>query len=779
MKRTTVKKFIPQKEKNMNLNRLLSSKGSSMLIITLTDIGCYFVVTYLMNFVNNLGNISQAIRTGENTSDYLNLRNIIWYTGSNKLMFFFFFFVFVTILDAYMYYKLIVSYSEKYFNINQKGMARWTTIEEIKQQYKEIPEKDIIYRGNPGTIVAHFDGKLYIDTNINNTLVIGITRSGKGEMYIFPSIDVYSRAENKHSLIVCDPKMENYKSSKKTLENRGYDVYLLNLDNPLYSMGYNPLTLVIKFFKQGQDANAYSMARTFAYSIFHANENNNSEPIWKNTATDLFTALIIAVTKDLLALDEALNEMRMQAFEMKKIRFHQLSEEDKEKIRNKTKEWISEGIDIAADTRVNEIPEEIPFEYVNPHEKQIYIYNIIILFTELVRVKNPDDPNMSALDDYFNKRPLTDLAKLKYATIESAGYRTKGSVYTNMLSYLGTFIDENIGKMTAESSINLEDVGFGEKPIAIFIGTPDYDKSSHFIVSVLIRQLYFILSKRAVNAPNQKCKRPVRFILDEFGIMPAIEAMDELITVGNGKNIGFDLYVQSYAQIHKIYGDDAQTIIDNCANEVFIKSGDDETLEKLSKLLGTQTYIDVQRTGHKLSLKKTYMETPAEKPLMREDELMGLKEGECIVTRKLKRKDNRGKDIELTPIFNSIRTGTSFPFRHMYLKNSFPDPDTIPLKSVNQESREYIDLEKRVININEITKGIDQQIGMMPEITKFRDSDHFELIDKKLREVIGDDYMSIIEIHKDSSMARVLSAIENTPYLKENTKIAIRSIVSN
>lgn len=776
MKKTTVKNIVPDKKKTMNLNRLLARKQSVKVVLCFTDIGLYALLVYLANFIVNLDKIFNAMGAGEDTTKYLGLKYCLWYGGTNKTAFFIFFFVIAVALDIYLYYKFKISYSEEYFNVGQKGNARWTTIEEIKEQYKEIPEKDKAYPGSPGTIVAHFNGKIYLDTNINNTLIIGITRSGKGEMYIFPSIDVYSRAEDKHSLVVCDPKMENFKASKQTLIDRGYEVHLLNLDDPLHSMGYNPLTLVIKNFKQGNKSDAYSLARTFAYSIFHINKDGNGEPIWANTATDLFTALIIGITSDLLALDEALNEMRMDAFELKKNAFLDLDEEKRETARIFAKEKKEKGIDIIEDRSVKEIPSEYPFEYVTPHEQQINIFNIFILFTELVRIKDANNPNVSKLDEYFNKRPITDLAKLKYASIESSYERTKGSIYTNMLSYLGVFIDENIAKMTAESSIDLENIGFGEQPIALFLGVPDYDKSSHFIVSVMIRQLYFILSKKAVNAPNQKCKRPVRFIIDEAGILPPIEAMDEIVTVGNGKDIGFDFYVQSYEQIFKNYKDDAQTILENCANHVYIKSGDDETLEKISKRLGTETYIDVQRTGEKLSLKKTYMETPSEKPLLRPDELEGLKEGECVILRKLKRKDLQGNDIELTPIFNSKKTGTDFPFRYMYLTDTFPNPDTIPLRQVNTESREYIDLQKRVINIDEITSGLDKQTGMTPEITLYRESKYFDMIDKKLKEVLGEEYLQTLGLQRNASIAMVLSAIENTPYLKENTKMAIRSL---
>lgn len=776
VRNTKINKLAPKKNKNMNLNRLLGEKKSIIVALFGIDFLFYYIITYVANFVTNFATIFQSMG---NSKKYLGLHRGLWYAGPGKVIYYFSFLVVLFVLDLFLYYKFKVSFSEEYFNIGQKGNARWTTLDEIKKQYKEIPEKDLEYEGYPGTIVAHFDEKIYIDTNISNNLGIGITRSGKGECYILPSIDVYSRAEFKPSLIVTDPKMENYKSSKKTLEARGYEVHLLNLDDPLHSMGYNPLTLVISFFTRGDKANAYAIARTFAYSIFHSNDDGQSEPIWKNTATDLFTALIIAVTSDLLELDEALNEMRMQSYNVKQTTFSKLSEVEKVRIREEINILIESGEDVVTNPMISAIPDDIPFVYQRPHEKQINIYNIIILFTELVRQKNPINESLNKLDEYFNKRSTTDLAKLKYATVESASERTKGSVYTNMLSHLGTFIDENIAKMTADSSVNLEDVGFGDKPIAIFLGIPDYDKSSHFIASVFVRQLYFILAKRATNSENQKCRRNVRFILDEFGNMPPIEAMDEIITVSNGRGIGFDLWVQSYAQISKLYGDDAQTIIDNCANEIYIKSGDDETLEKISKMLGTQTYIDVQRTGSKLSLNRTFMETPSDRPLMRLDELKGLKEGECVVQRKLKRKDLQGKNIDTTPIFNNVNDGTEFLYRYMYLTDTFPNPDTYPLSSINTESREHIDLQERVINIEELLRGIDEQVGMKPEITFYRKSENFEVIDKKLREVIGEDYWDILGISQNASLALVISIIENTSLLKDKTKVAIKSLAEN
>lgn len=76
---------------------------------------------------------------------------------------------------------------------------------------------------------------------------------------------------------------------------------------------------------------------------------------------------------------------------------------------------------------------------------------------------------------------MMDRAKMKYASVEVTGDRTKGSIYSEMLSKLTLFTYQSLARMTAESTIDLESVGFGDRPKAIFIGVPDYDKSKNFL----------------------------------------------------------------------------------------------------------------------------------------------------------------------------------------------------------------------------------------------------------------------------------------------------------
>lgn len=115
-------------------------------------------------------------------------------------------------------------------------------------------------------------------------------------------------------------------------------------------------------------------------------------------------------------------------------------------------------------------------------------------------------------------------------------------------------INEKTGKtklkvIEGNEDLFIKSIDYFNKPIAIFMITPDYDSSNHVIASIFVRQLYFILAKGASLSKGGKCHREIIFMLDEFGNMPAIEGMANIITVCLGRNIRFNLIIQAYAQL--------------------------------------------------------------------------------------------------------------------------------------------------------------------------------------------------------------------------------------
>lgn len=685
--------------KLFRLNRFISSRYTVIIFLILLDILLFGAINYIVNVLSHAFDwfVTQEKISYGIINIFPNLATIGPLKGVYSLLF-----LCMIALDIVVLYQIHTSYSEKNFNVDQKGDSRWETLEEIQEEFLAIPEREKEYEGFPGTLMSRQDGIAYIERYPTNNLYIGITRSGKGEEHVFPNLDILTRASVKSSLIIGDPKLELYKSSKKTLEERGYKVYLFNLDDPLHSMGYNPLTIIKETYCSGDYADAEMLANSLSFSIFRPDECSGDEKYFAGAAAGLLAAMVLALIEDCIEEDKNTNRKRYELYKEKRAAYDRLPED----MRNAERiHYLQRSQDTSADlisaSYIDTIPPEIPFSELKVAENQINMFSIINIFSELAVINI--DQNNTALDLYFTTRPPMDRAKLKYLSTKVAGDRTKGSIYSTMSEKLLIFTYENIAKMTCDSSFNLRDLGFGEQPIALFFNTPDYDKSNHFLASVLIRQLYFVLAKAATREMSGKCLRPVKFLLDEFGNLPAIENMQGIITVCLGRNISFDLYVQDYMQLENLYDKTAAIIQSNCANTFYIMAGDTDTAERFSKMLGNKTVVDIQRSGHRLEFGKTFTETTIEQPLMNPAQLLRLQPGECVIHRRTKKMNSSGEPGELNPIFNSkhrntVAPGTYMKRRYEYLLNTFPNPDTISLESINTESREYINLSERVFN---------------------------------------------------------------------------------
>ncbi|EPZ61186.1 type IV secretory system Conjugative DNA transfer family protein [[Clostridium] sordellii ATCC 9714] len=203
--------------------------------------------------------------------------------------------------------------------------------------------------------------------------------------------------------------------------------------------------------------------------------------------------------------------------------------------------------------------------------------------------------------------------------------------------------------------------------------TPDYDKSNHILASIFVRQIYYVLAKKASLNDTSKCDREVIFNLDEFGNMPSIEGFANIITVCLGRGIRFNMIIQAYSQLKNLYGEDAPTIEGNCGNQIYIMTNEGETAKKFSELLGDKTIITNSRSGEVFSLNKSQTESLDARKLLKSDELMKLKEGETVVVRVIKRQDNNRNKIVSYPIYNNDEH--SMKYRYEYLDDYFDNQE--------------------------------------------------------------------------------------------------------
>ena len=727
--RHTLIEPLKDKQRTMKLNYLLANNYFMAGTIFALDLFLFFGVNYAVNVLRAL---PQQLR--QQTDPDLGIRNIFpdALSGAGLIVLF----LVILVFDAFLAYKMKVSFGEVDFNVGQKGTERFANEEEIKEQYLKIEKIETSYPGKPGILICRIGNDFYIDNTVVNNLVIGITRSGKGEMFVKSSLEIYTRAQHKPTLIINDPKLEHYKVFKRKLEQRGYIVRLLNCSNPLLSMGFNPIQLVIEFYRKKDYATAEMVANSFAFSYFNVDKATGEMRYFISAASDLCTAMILAAVTDAFRADELYNQERYERW----------------KLRRK---------------------EEGPFVYSRKNERCINLYSMVVNFGQLVTQPVDESGRRTMLDVYFEKRPANDRAKLRYLSTEVAPGKTKSGVFSEMLRELSVFTLHGVAAMTAESTLDFRELGFGDRPYAVFLATPSYDKSLYKLPTTFIRQMYYALGKEC-DEHTGKCARQVKCILDEAGNMPPIEMIETIVTMGLGQNISFDFYLQNYEQLTAVYGEEvAETIKGNCGNHIFIQTKSRKTANDFSEMLGTKSVVDVQRGGSKLSMDKYFTESIQDRPLLNANELLGLKEGECVIHRTMKRRDRAGKKIRPRPIFNSIENGHYLEYAYEYFPEEYKHPNTINLLDVCDESRGQIIPEERIWDLDQTFRML--QSGQV-EVVKLG-SLNFGKLDQMLIKLLGRNYMVQYGITRQMSVAEFVDLIGGIEGLSDIEKQMITEIV--
>ncbi|MCL2772742.1 MAG: type IV secretory system conjugative DNA transfer family protein [Oscillospiraceae bacterium] len=235
------------------------------------------------------------------------------------------------------------------------------------------------------------------------------------------------------------------------------------------------------------------------------------------------------------------------------------------------------------------------------------------------------------LNDYIANLPDEHLAKGIFGVAKIAPNRTRGSFYASALSTLQLFINQNIYSMTNTSDFILSETG--NKKQAVFIILPDEKTTFYSVASMFVKQQYAALIDNA-DKRGGRLKNRVNFILDEFGNFTVISDFTTMLTVGGGRGIRFNLFVQSLAQIEEKYGrESAQTIADNCHCWAYLKTTDDGTASKISKRLGHYTTSSYSRSSSLsgASSNSSSSMNLISRPLLTEDEIMRIERPHTLV----------------------------------------------------------------------------------------------------------------------------------------------------
>ncbi len=195
--------------------------------------------------------------------------------------------------------------------------------------------------------------------------------------------------------------------------------------------------------------------------------------------------------------------------------------------------------------------------------------------------------NKIPLADYMRRLPDNHPAKSVISISDIAPSKTRGSFYTSALATLKLFTTTSMYGITSNTDFELGQIG--EKKQAIFIILPDDKTVFYPIATLMITQLYETLVQQA-DKRGGRLKQRVNLLLDEFGNFAKISDFTAKLTVGGGRGIRFNLFIQAFAQLEEKYNKEvSETIKGNCQTWVYLQADDNQTLNEISEKLGTYT----------------------------------------------------------------------------------------------------------------------------------------------------------------------------------------------
>lgn len=281
-------------------------------------------------------------------------------------------------------------------------------------------------------------GVYFYDSRPVNTILIAITRGGKGQTVIEPSFDLWTREKKKWNIFTTDPKGELLAKFYYPATVRGMEVIQFNLMHPHLTNVFNPLINAVQQFRRNDPPKGTAIIDSIIETLFPENGE-----IWNPAAGNMFRRAVYMIMDDMIEKEKYLRYVGFR----------------------------------------DNIPQEITDAEINRVYSKLTLFNVYKLIGDLAsRISkdevfinvNPDDPPVSEKDlltlmfDAMAMLPKNDL-RTKAITANNAikqvasAPTTIAGIYATLLTGLSCYADDTaIALMSGglTDSFDITGVGF-------------------------------------------------------------------------------------------------------------------------------------------------------------------------------------------------------------------------------------------------------------------------------------------------------------------------------
>lgn len=513
--------------------------------------------------------------------------------------------LFSIILAFFLFVVASIVLSAHQKNQRIYGTARWARTKDLKelghlQRYGvvcgELEKADVYSKINPqkGNLVLHLRknlvtrkanvAPLICHSGATNTWMIAPTRSGKGVSTIIPTCLNYgipyykNRASGeisgRGSIVVFDPKGENFEASAGYRERFSIVIPFRPLDSKGETAHYNPINEI-----PDDPTTAFAWADMIGENFFSAEKAGGDETssYFNNRARDIFTAVVLHVR---FSKQIPWREKNMSTV-LKK--FSQKDDDAGEEI----DEDAAEGSDELLDELIHD-------DHGDP------------LINELIR-------NSAKR---AQKQPPKE----------------RGSTYSTIFSKISLFQDPLIAASTAYSDFSVDDFINSKNGISLYLIVP-YNHITRIapVFRMLINFMIKKFSDGTTNANSVKLKNPCLFLLDEFPVLGYFPEIAKNMGILAGYGVTFFIVSQSINQIVDVYGEN-HPFLDHCKTKIIYAPGNIKDARMISESIGNRSVlIDNISSNMSSTFGSNLSSQEVSVSLVNPDELAKLEFSRCIV----------------------------------------------------------------------------------------------------------------------------------------------------
>ena len=442
---------------------------------------------------------------------------------------------------------------EKLKNNNELGSARWSTIHEIKKNFKKENINKINESGFPIYFSKNIQ-KVWFDNQTPHWIHLGSTGSGKSVTSVIPSCSFIATAKKKKSVFITDPKGEIFSATSKMFKDNGYEVLTLDFRQPEYSNHINLLEPIIKEYElydkykqlseksndsqekidyENQSIIHFAEANQLVNDISKmiTDDNTSKEKFWNNSASDLLSGIIFLFLEDYL--DGKIKREQITLTSVKKFQNSSMTEENNTKLK---KYMESKSYDMKSKDK-------------------------------LLPILNISDTTYRSITSTFNER-------------------------------MTLYDDINVENLTSNSDFDFDYLG--KKPTVLYCCIPDESKIYYSLVSIIVSLIYKSLVILSNEQENKRLPVDLVFMLDEFANTPPLSDITTMVSVARSRGMSFNFYLQSFAQLDNLYGKEVSQIIQDNTGLAYLKTNTQSTAEEISKRLGNHN-VEINSLNYSLN----------------------------------------------------------------------------------------------------------------------------------------------------------------------------------